>query len=207
MARLTWQLTPRNKMSAYFDEIDKYRGHDMQSNEDPETASLRWFSPAYNTGVAQVDVHGEQPDALEAGYSRNLEYYTNSYQEGVEKPRFIAGMVRQRVAARERPRRPQDRGHQPDDAEPRAPQPPGGRSRTSPARTTSRPASSTPGATSGTPSTPTATSRSSTAATPPACRYSVPDSVIIRNTPLLYGERLNRDLGLLRAGLVAARAG
>jgi hypothetical protein len=27
-------------------------------------------------------------------------------------------------------------------------------------------------------------------------RYSVPDSVIIRNTPLLYGERLNRDLGL-----------
>src|SRR4029079_15654254 len=27
-------------------------------------------------------------------------------------------------------------------------------------------------------------------------RYSVPDSVIIRNTPLYYGERLNRDVGL-----------
>ena len=50
MARVTWQASPRNKLSAYFDEIDKYRGHDMQSNDDPETASLRWFSPAYNTG-------------------------------------------------------------------------------------------------------------------------------------------------------------
>jgi hypothetical protein len=27
-------------------------------------------------------------------------------------------------------------------------------------------------------------------------RYSVPDSVIIRNTPLVYGERLNRDVGI-----------
>ena len=26
--------------------------------------------------------------------------------------------------------------------------------------------------------------------------FSVPDSVIIRNTPLVYGERLNRDLGI-----------
>ena len=49
MARLTWQITPRNKLSGYFEEIDKFRGHDMQSLEDPETASLRWFSPAYHT--------------------------------------------------------------------------------------------------------------------------------------------------------------
>jgi hypothetical protein len=27
-------------------------------------------------------------------------------------------------------------------------------------------------------------------------RFTVPDSVVIRNTPLLYGERLNRDLGI-----------
>ena len=50
---------------------------------------------------------------LEAGYSRNLEYYTNSYQDGVEQGAVHAGVVRQRVAARERPRRAQDRGHQP----------------------------------------------------------------------------------------------
>ena len=88
MARLTWQLTPRNKVSAYFDEIDKYRGHDMQSNEDPETASLRWFSPAYNTGALKWTSTASSRMLIEAGYSRNLEYYTNSYQEGVEKTRF-----------------------------------------------------------------------------------------------------------------------
>ena len=88
LARLTWQLTPRNKVSAYFDEIDKYRGHDMQSNEDPETASLRWFSPAYNTGALKWTSTASSRMLIEAGYSRNLEYYTNSYQEGVEKTRF-----------------------------------------------------------------------------------------------------------------------
>ena len=51
MARLTWQVSPRNKISAYFDEIDKYRGHDMQSLVDPETAAMQWFSPAYHTAA------------------------------------------------------------------------------------------------------------------------------------------------------------
>src|SRR6185436_12326199 len=27
LARVTWQISPRNKFSAYFDEVDKYRGH------------------------------------------------------------------------------------------------------------------------------------------------------------------------------------
>jgi hypothetical protein len=74
MARVTWQISPRNKLSAYFDEIDKYRGHDMQSNEDPETASLRWFSPAYNTGSLKWTSTVSNRMLLEAGYSRNLEY-------------------------------------------------------------------------------------------------------------------------------------
>ena len=30
MARVTWQVSPRNKFSAYNDEIDKFRGHDMR---------------------------------------------------------------------------------------------------------------------------------------------------------------------------------
>ena len=90
MARLTWQISPRNKLSGYFDEIDKYRGHDMQSNEDPETAALQWFSPAYNTGTIKCTSTVSSKMLLEAGYSRNLEYYTNSYQDGVGQPRFTA---------------------------------------------------------------------------------------------------------------------
>src|SRR5439155_16013581 len=79
--------SPRNKFSAYFDEIDKYRGHDMQSLEDPETAAVRWFSPAYDTAAAKWTSTVTNKIMVEAGYSRNLEYYTNSYQEGIDKIR------------------------------------------------------------------------------------------------------------------------
>src|SRR5262245_54343489 len=87
LARLTWQISPRNKLSAYFDEIDKYRGHDMQSLEDPETAALRWFSPAYHTTQAKWTSTVSNRLMMDAGFSSNLEYYTNEYQEGVGRPR------------------------------------------------------------------------------------------------------------------------
>ena len=87
MARLTWQMSPSNKLSGYFDEIDKYRGHDMQSNEDPEEASLQWFSPAYHTAALKYTSTVTNAMLVEAGYSRNLEYYTNSYQDGIGQPR------------------------------------------------------------------------------------------------------------------------
>ena len=60
MARLTWQVSPRNKISAYFDEIDKYRGHDMQSNYDPETAAHGVELAGVSHHRDQVDVAGDQ---------------------------------------------------------------------------------------------------------------------------------------------------
>ncbi len=90
MARLTWQVSPRNKISGYFDEIDKYRGHDMQSLVDPETASWQWFSPAYHTTALKWSSPFTSRLFFEAGWSSNLEYYTNSYQDGVEEPRGTA---------------------------------------------------------------------------------------------------------------------
>lgn len=195
MARLTWQITPRNKLSGYFDEIDKYRGHDMQSNEDPETASLRWFSPAYNTGSLKWTSTASNRMLLEAGYSRNLEYYTNSYQEGVEKPRFtaewFAGASRLENDL-------------------------GGRTTAASFQTTQSPErhnaqaslSYVTGAhnfkagfqytwgdfwhTVDANGDLTQQYRSNST----GVRFSVPDSVIIRNTPLYYGERLNRDVGI-----------
>ena len=43
------------------DEIDKYRGHDMQSGYDPETAATQWFSPAYHTNQAKLTAHADEP--------------------------------------------------------------------------------------------------------------------------------------------------
>ena len=42
--RLTWQISPRNKFSLYYEEVDKFRGHGMNAGDDPAD------------GVADLDV-------------------------------------------------------------------------------------------------------------------------------------------------------
>jgi len=86
--RLTYQMTQKVKFSGYFDEIDKFRGHDMQSGYDPETASVVWHSPAYHTAAAKITSPLTSRLLIEGGYSNNTENYTNQYQPGIEKPRF-----------------------------------------------------------------------------------------------------------------------
>ncbi|MDR1990866.1 MAG: carboxypeptidase regulatory-like domain-containing protein [Acidobacteriaceae bacterium] len=88
LARVTWQITPKLKFSAYQDQIDKYRGHDMQSYYEPETAAIQWFSPAYHTNQAKLSATITPRLLVEGGFSSNLEYYTNSYQNGIGQPRF-----------------------------------------------------------------------------------------------------------------------
>ena len=194
MARLTWQASPRNKITAYFDEVDKYRGHDMQSNYDPETASYRWFSPAYHTTSVKWSSPFTSRMFLEAGWSSNLEYYTNSYQEGVEEPRGSAAWYAKAS------RNDLDLGNLTT-----APQ---SRLTESPSRYAMMGAvtyllgqhnlkfgmQSTWGSFTHT--------RDANAdlvqqyrSTSTGIPFTVPDSVLVRNTPLTYGERLNYDLG------------
>lgn len=195
LARVTWQVSPRNKLSGYFDEIDKYRGHDMQSNVDPETAALQWFSPAYHTAAVKWTSTVSPSLLVEAGYSRNLEYYTNSYRDGVEQPRFspewFADASRSDIGL-------------------------GGRTTAATSQTTQSPerqniqaaVSYIVGAhnikvgmqymfgdfwhTLDANADLTQQYRGSAT----TGRFTVPDSVVIRNTPLYYGERLNRDFGV-----------
>lgn len=195
MARLTWQVSPRNKISGYFDEIDKYRGHDMQANYDPETASTVWNSPAYHTTAIKWTSPVTSSLFLEGGFSNNTEYYTNEYQEGIEKPAFSAEWYR--TAAKNE----LDLG---------------GYTQAGPTNTTESPvafywnaaATLVKGAHTikfG------ANNRQGTfkhtrlanadliqqyRSSSTGVRWSVPDTVLIRNSPLSYGERLNRDLGI-----------
>ena len=90
LVRLTWQVTPKLKFGAYQDEVDKFRGHDMQSLYDPETAGTVWHSPAYHTNQAKLTYTASSRLLFEGGFSSNLEYYTNSYEPGIEKPRGSA---------------------------------------------------------------------------------------------------------------------
>ena len=194
MARLTWQASPRNKITGYFDEIDKYRGHDMQSLVDPETASWQWFSPAYHTTAVKWSSPFTSRLFLEAGWSSNLEYYTNSYQDGVEEPRGTAAWFAKAS------RNDLDLGN--------INIAPTSRLTESPSRYAVSGAAtylwgqhtlkfgmqSTWGSFIHT--------RDANAdlvqqyrSTSTGIPFTVPDSVLVRNTPLNYGERLNYDMG------------
>jgi carboxypeptidase family protein len=88
LLRMTWQIASKTKFSGYFDEVDKFRGHDMQSGYDPETAATVWYSPAYHTAAAKLTNTLTSRILIEGGWSNNTEYYTNSYQPGIEKTRW-----------------------------------------------------------------------------------------------------------------------
>jgi Carboxypeptidase regulatory-like domain len=88
MGRMTYQISPKNKLTAYFDEIDKFRGHAMFAGDDYNTAAIVWNSPAYHTAAAKWSSPVSSRLFLEAGYSNNTEDYTNEPLEGVNKPRF-----------------------------------------------------------------------------------------------------------------------
>src|SRR6187402_2059781 len=90
LVRLTWQITPKLKLGAYHDEIDKFRGHDMQSGWDPETAATVWTSPAYHTNQGKITYTATSRLLFEGGFSSNLEYYTNQPLEGLDKTRGSA---------------------------------------------------------------------------------------------------------------------
>jgi exodeoxyribonuclease VII large subunit len=50
VARLTWQVSERNKLAAYMDRALRLRGHAMGALTDPRTASVIWNTPQFTTG-------------------------------------------------------------------------------------------------------------------------------------------------------------
>ncbi len=195
LLRLTWQMSPRNKLSAYFDEVDKFRGHDMQSLFDPETASLVWNSPAYHTAQAKLTTTVTSRLLIEGGWSTNLEYYTNQYQPGIEQPRFseawFAGATRDeenlggRIGAGglQQSRRPERYNVQAS-----ASYVTGSHNIKAGFQYTWGDFFHNFDANSDL----IQRYRSASTGVP----FSVPDTVLIRNTPIATGERLNRDLGI-----------
>lgn len=88
MLRLTWQITPKHKFAVYYDEINKYRGHGMNSGDDYNTASQIWTSPKYNSAAAKYTGTLSNSLLAEAGYSFNYEQYVITNQPGVNKTPF-----------------------------------------------------------------------------------------------------------------------
>ena len=90
VVRLTWQVSPRNKFSAYMDRALRLRGHAMASLTDPATASVLWHTPTFATGSAKWTSTVSSKLLVETGFSFNRERYDNVYQPGVDQPRLTA---------------------------------------------------------------------------------------------------------------------
>jgi hypothetical protein len=95
LGRVTYQMNAKNKFTGYFDKISKFRGHDMQSLYDPETAALIWTSPNYSTGQIKWTSPITNRLLVEAGWAFNVERRNTEMQDGIEKergtPEWFAG--------------------------------------------------------------------------------------------------------------------
>jgi hypothetical protein len=89
LLRLTWQISPKNKLTAYYDRYPKFKGHEMGALTDPETAAARrdWRHAIYYTGQVKYTSTVTSRLLLEAGYSTNIEYLYIGYQPGIQKER------------------------------------------------------------------------------------------------------------------------
>jgi hypothetical protein len=90
LARLTWQISPKNKLGAYYDKVGKDRGHGMNAGDDPATASQIWTSPNYITGSVKLTSTVTSRILVEGGYSFNKEEYNIVNQAGVIQQRGTA---------------------------------------------------------------------------------------------------------------------
>ncbi len=86
LARLTWQISPRNKLSGYYDKIHKVRGAAMGPGDDQTTSAVQWDSPLYTTNMIKYTSTVSSKLLVEGGFSSNIERYNNFYQDGIEQP-------------------------------------------------------------------------------------------------------------------------
>ena len=82
MVRLTWQVSPRNKFGIYYDRVAKDRGHGMNAGDDPATASQIWTSPDYSTGSLKWTSTASSRLLVEGGYSSTASGTTSPTSRG-----------------------------------------------------------------------------------------------------------------------------
>jgi len=98
MARLTWQISTKNKLGVYYDRLSKTRGRDMTAGTDPATASFTWRSPVYYTTQVKWTSTVSNKLLLEVGYGSNVNITVQEMQDGFAQERgsaaWFAGAAR-----------------------------------------------------------------------------------------------------------------
>jgi hypothetical protein len=86
--RLTWQASPRNKITAYDDYQTKYVGHLFTSGVDVATASRRRPPVIKYTAGAKWTSTVSNRLVFDVGYGTSVNSFTEKYQPGIAKVRF-----------------------------------------------------------------------------------------------------------------------
>ena len=88
--RLTFQATPKNKLTAYYDRAIKQKGHDAGFGTEFPTASQRrpWQNGLYYVGQGKWTSTVTNQILAEVGHSQVFEDHAITCQPGVNKARF-----------------------------------------------------------------------------------------------------------------------
>jgi hypothetical protein len=96
--RLTWQVSPRNKLSVYYDRQQKFRGHDTTAGVDPETAATVWTSPYYGTETVKWTSPLSSKLLVDTGFNATFQDYWQTMRPGIMKERgsqaWLAGAAK-----------------------------------------------------------------------------------------------------------------
>jgi len=84
-ARVTWQVSPKHQLTAYYDKLSKNRGHAMAAGYDPATASNVWGPPKYEVKQGKWTSTLSDKMLFELGSSIVDDARTTLYQEGITK--------------------------------------------------------------------------------------------------------------------------
>ena len=103
LGRLTWQMSPRNKLSGYYDRM-LTRSAARRWRPATTRRRRRWCGTRRSTRPTCIKWTSTVSSRLliEGGFSGNIERYNNLYQPGIEKPYGSPGVVRQRAARGQR---------------------------------------------------------------------------------------------------------
>ena len=87
VVRLTWQAAPRHKLSGSYERTNQLISHQMVAGTDPETASTRRTTPDYSVLAVKLTSTLTNRFLLEGGISFNREFRNEFGQPGVKKER------------------------------------------------------------------------------------------------------------------------
>jgi hypothetical protein len=90
--RLTYNMSPRAKLSVYTDRQEKFRGHDSTPGVNPATSSTVWTSPYYATDTAKY-TYARERILFDVGYNATFQDYWQGMQPGISQTRGTAAWL------------------------------------------------------------------------------------------------------------------